>query len=165
MNCKHIQELIITDYVDGQGSEAVQKQVQAHLAACAECRAFEQAVRAKAVQPFSAAEHEQPPHQVWQNIKVAIQQAPVQPQPSWFERAWNVVRENVVVRRPAYALVPVMTLVLLVTLYFQSPYHRQALVSDYLGQKATFMVAMSGSVNGDLDNVASFNTAIEEYLY
>jgi anti-sigma factor RsiW len=165
MNCKHIQELIITDYVDGRASQAVQKQVRAHLAACGECRAFEQAVRAKAVQPFAAAEHEQPPHQVWQNIKVAIQQAPVQPQPSWLERIWFVVRENAALRRPAYALVPVMTLVLLVTLYFQSPYHKQALVQDYLGQKAVFMAAMGGSANGDLDNVASFNTAIEEYLY
>lgn len=165
MDCKHIQESIITDYIDGRASAALQMQVQDHLAQCAACRAFEQAVRSQAVQPFQTAGKQEPPHQLWQDIKVAIQQAPAQHKPALLERLYGVIRESVAAHRPAYALVPVMTLILMVTLYFQSPMYKQMLVKDYLGSQVSFMTAMAGSANGDLDDVAGFNSAIEEALF
>jgi anti-sigma factor RsiW len=165
MNCKKIQELIMTDHIDGEASSTVEDLIKAHLSGCADCRAFEQAVRQKTEMLFRNAGPVQPPAEVWQNIKEAIQEDPVQYAPSFLERLFDFMRENFSVRRPAYALATAFTVILAIGIFLQSPLRRQMLVKDYLSQESAFMVAMNGSLNGDLDKVADFDTTIEKYLF
>jgi anti-sigma factor RsiW len=165
MNCRKIQERIMTDYMDGEASAAIANQIKEHLAACAGCAAFEQRVRQKAVQPFKNVEPVQPPGEIWQRIQDAIKEEEPEYAPSFLERLFDFLRESFVVRRPAYALATAFTVILVTIVYLQSPFRQQMLVKDYLGNKSAFMVAMNKAPNGDLDKVADFNTAIEEYLF
>lgn len=68
MNCKRVRQAIITDYSDGEVSAAEEKEIKAHLAACAECRKFESSVLRSAVTPFSGARKEEVPPEIWDGI-------------------------------------------------------------------------------------------------
>jgi anti-sigma factor RsiW len=165
MNCKRIQELILTDYMDGEASGKVESMIKSHLSECAACRAFEESARVKSEMLFRDAGPVQPPADVWQNIKEAIREDRAAYSPSLIERLSGLLRESFAVRRPAYALATAFTLMLVIGIFLQSPLRRQMLVKDYLIQKSAFMVAMNEPVNGDLDKVADFDTAIEKYLF
>jgi predicted anti-sigma-YlaC factor YlaD len=165
MNCKRIKELILTDYIDGETSEPVESLVKAHLSDCADCRAYEQGVRQRSSMLFKNVGPEQPPAEVWQKIREAIKEDQTQYAPSFLERLFDLLRESFAVRRPAYALATVFTVILVIGIFLQSPLRKQMLVKDYLSQSSAFMVAMNGSLNGDLDKVTDFNTAIERYLF
>ena len=165
MDCKKIQELIMTDYLDREASATVTNQIKAHLAACADCAAFERTVLRTAVEPLKNIEPVQPPAQVWQRIQEAVKKEQPVYAVSFLDRLFDFLRESLIVRRPAYAFATVFTVILVTVVYFRSPFRQQMLVRDYLSQKSAFMVAMNKAPNGELDKVASFNTAIEEYLF
>lgn len=74
MNCERIQELILTDYADDRLPEDQKLQLEAHLAGCAHCREFAQAVTQKVLKPFSQVERLSPPESVWNKIKEEITQ-------------------------------------------------------------------------------------------
>jgi predicted anti-sigma-YlaC factor YlaD len=170
MNCKKIQELIITDYHDNETSGLLQRQVDEHVATCADCRAFEQAVRRNSDMLFKDLGQVQPPEAVWHKIRDSIneeqyQKAPAYVGPSLFERMLDFLRESFIVKRPAYALATVLSVILITVVFWRSPLRQQMLVKDYLSQKSAFMVAMNSAPNGEIDKVAEFNTAIEQYLF
>jgi predicted anti-sigma-YlaC factor YlaD len=165
MNCKRIQELIMTDYMDGEASGSVESRIKAHLSDCADCRAFEQSLCRKSEMLFKNAHPVQPPPEVWQKIKEAVREDQTQYAPSFLERLFDFLRESFAVRRPAYALATAFTVILVVGIFLQSPLRKQMIVKDYLSQSSAFMVAMNGPLNGDLDKVTDFNTAIEQYLF
>jgi predicted anti-sigma-YlaC factor YlaD len=165
MNCKRVKELIMTDYRDGEGSESVRKQIVSHLSACTDCRVYEQTVRQNADRLFKDLDPVQPPEAVWHNIREAVNEDRSQAAPSFLERVFDFVRESFVVRKPAYAFATVFTVILVTVFYWGSPVRQHMLVKDYLSQKSAFMVALNDAPNGELDKVANFNTAIEQYLF
>ncbi|MFA5099421.1 MAG: zf-HC2 domain-containing protein [Candidatus Omnitrophota bacterium] len=165
MNCKRIQEIIMTDYLDGEASLPLQDQIKEHIASCAQCRAFEQNVRRNAQHLFKDISPVQPPDAVWHRIKEAINEGQTRNAPSFLERFLDSLRESFIVRRPAYAFAAAFTIILMVVVFMGSPFRQQMLVKDYLSRKSAFMLAMNSAPNGELDNAANFNTAIEEYLF
>jgi anti-sigma factor RsiW len=165
MNCKRIQEIIITDYLDGEASLPVQGRIKAHITVCARCRAFEQDVRQNADMLSKSAGPVQPPDAVWQRIREVINEEQSQEAPSFLERLFDSLRESFSVRRPAYAFAAALTVILVTAVFWGSPLRQQMLVKDYLSQKSAFMVALNRATNGELDQVAEFNTAIEQYLF
>ena len=72
MNCKEIQDVILTDYWDGEMEESQRKSLQDHLSVCADCRAFEVSGRKAVFDPFVRAEKISPPDDLWQNINKKI---------------------------------------------------------------------------------------------
>ena len=165
MNCTNAQDLIITDYYDGRASELTQDQIKTHVLTCADCRAFEQAFRKNADMLFKNLGPEQPPAEVWERIHATIMQKRLLQEPSFIERLLVFLRESFIVRRPAYAIATAFTVILATVVFLGSPLRQQMLVKDYLSQKSAFMIAMNSASNGELDKVADFNTAIEQYLF
>jgi anti-sigma factor RsiW len=155
----------MTDYIDGEASGPVKDRIKAHLAVCADCAAFEQAVLKNTAAPFKDIERVQPPAEVWNKIREAIKQDQPVYAGSFLERMFDFLRESFFVRRPAYALATAFTVILVTVVYFKSPMRQQMLVNDYLSDRSAFLVAMNKAPNGDLDRAVSFNTAIEEYLF
>lgn len=72
MNCKDAQELILTDYLDGEAKRQAREAIEEHLAACAACREFHAVVSKVAKEPFVNAGRMTPPVTIWQNVKSAI---------------------------------------------------------------------------------------------
>jgi len=71
MNCKIIEELILTDYVDGKLRGEALQEVEAHIASCANCRKIAEKL-ALAEKAFKDIDREEPPPTVWHNIKAEI---------------------------------------------------------------------------------------------
>ena len=52
MNCKLVQELVLTDYSDGQLSAARMRKVDNHLMHCLACRTLFEKVRKNVIDPL-----------------------------------------------------------------------------------------------------------------
>ncbi len=65
MNCRTVQELLLTEYLDGEGPAGQRARVEAHLRVCDRCRAVEAAVRQRLVEPFNALGRVTVPESVW----------------------------------------------------------------------------------------------------
>jgi anti-sigma factor RsiW len=74
MKCKHIQELIFTDYSDGQLSERQTQRVEGHLARCGACRLLAQQVRQQLTDPLKVLPQLRPDEFSWQRLKSKIEQ-------------------------------------------------------------------------------------------
>jgi len=165
MNCKKVQELILTDYIDNEASEKVRDLIKAHIASCEACRVFEQAVRQRAGGVFRDTGPVEPPAEIWHRIQDALREERLQETPSYLERMLNAARESFFFRRPAYAFATALTVLLVIAAFGGVPLRRQMLVRDYLNQKTSFMIAMNDPANGETDRVVEFETAIERYLF
>ena len=103
MNCKKIQELLITDYLDDELDSGVLSRIEQHMANCIHCRQFEQGLQRVRV-PFKKAEQIKPPARVWEGIceKIVVRQR--LPQGSWFEYMIERLREFLLIhRQPVFA--------------------------------------------------------------
>jgi anti-sigma factor RsiW len=71
MKCSEVAELLKSDYLDGEVSPEISREVKAHLAECPECWKLEQEIAAgRGV--FQKTRRLVPPERVWQNIRSAI---------------------------------------------------------------------------------------------
>jgi hypothetical protein len=72
MECKKIQELLLTDYIDGEAGDALKNEVERHVNICHTCRQFKQSLLKIAIEPFRKAKESKPPDLAWNRIKEAI---------------------------------------------------------------------------------------------
>lgn len=109
MNCERIQELILTDYLDGVLENNVRKELEIHLANCPQCLDFAKVARKTAFESFERASKADPPEQVWARIEERIREnyAPSHIEaPSWLEN----LKSLFFLPRPALALAAVLVL-------------------------------------------------------
>ena len=76
MNCKHIKELVLSDYSDGQMLPRQARAVENHLMHCLSCRLLAQKVR-EDNGPLKHARLPGPDEFVWLRIKASLQQETV----------------------------------------------------------------------------------------
>lgn len=73
MNCKKIQELILTDYVDGEMDEGEKEVVLRHSANCVDCQNFMVTAKEMIHEPFRNVESINPDALLWYKIKQGIE--------------------------------------------------------------------------------------------
>ena len=105
MNCKKIQESIITDYIDGQMGDKQIRLVEQHLAHCHACQGYLDSIKNEAVNPFSNAAKIVPDEFLWTQIKRAIEQEQQQQAENSF--VFHIPR-------PAFAFATAATLVFMI---------------------------------------------------
>lgn len=164
MNCKEIQDLILTDYIDQELDLQEKKQVDQHLESCASCQALLSSVTKQACEPFDSTEKVCAPQSVWNEIKQAID---VQDQqPSFVDNLIVGAKDFFVVRRPVFALSTVFVVLLLVVSLVRMPASVNKDVSDvgniYLAETFAYLSG-TDSEEGDSDE-SDFGTDVEEYF-
>lgn len=160
MNCEHIQELILTDYLDGTLAESPKKQVEDHLARCPQCLEFSKAAKRTAFESFERMEKVQPPEHLWSRIEDAILEETnpvVIPMPSWFER----LRSLVALPRPAFALIAVLVLFLAAGTLNQFNIQKTAGGDSSMEYLVSLMSTATESSTSDSSD---FGTAVEQYF-
>ncbi len=92
MNCNDINQLVLTDYIDGELAPAKIKMIDAHIDDCAACRSQVEAVRQQS-DLLAQAQNIGVPHElVWNRIKIGIrEQRVVSPAPVFGFPAWRPV--------------------------------------------------------------------------
>lgn len=71
--CKVIQNLILTDYLDGEADAQLKARVDAHLASCQECRVFASFAEKRLAALFKQTIAEDVPADLWPAIKQRIE--------------------------------------------------------------------------------------------
>lgn len=116
MNCKTIQDLILTDYSDGRMPAQRRQELEAHLNICGHCRHLAKQAHKQAIAPFERTTPAVPDEFLWLQIKRKVQQeqsvesAPV--------GALELAGQFLSLRRWAIAAPLVAMLVVIPLLYF-----------------------------------------------
>ena len=171
MNCKKcikIQELLMTDYLDGELEQGVLQSIQQHMDNCIHCKQFEQKMQEIRV-PFNKmkkVKHVEPPARVWANIceKITVEQR--LQSGSLFEHWLEWLREFLFIRKPVFPVFPVfataaiaLAVVLFALIFIRMPEKTNGL-DDMLAEDIGVMTD-SFKENGTIDD---FGTSIEEYF-
>ena len=114
MNCKKIQEFIITDYIDGQMGDKQRGLIEQHLAHCHACKGFLNSIKKEVVNPFVNAPKDVPDEFLWDQIKQTIEEEGQQVEKSFIPDFWERLRPAVHIPRPAFALATIVTMIFMI---------------------------------------------------
>jgi anti-sigma factor RsiW len=155
MFCSKVKDLLTTDYLDGRLQEAQAEEVRAHLAHCPSCAKLEKELQAQRLL-FQQVIPEQPPQQVWENIRETIiaERLVREGRGSLLER----LKDRLWQPRPALALASAFAVILMVIIF----------AGNFISKKAPLPAAdntellATYDLNGD--SISGFGTSIEEYF-
>ena len=103
MLCRKIQELLKTDYLDGQVNEKQKQEIREHLLLCPKCRQLEQELQSQRLL-FQKAKQHDVPERVWHNIRNAIITEGLSEEKSSSEGFFTRLRNYLFAPKPAFVL-------------------------------------------------------------
>ncbi len=165
MNCKNVEELILTDYLDGQMDEGQKKQLEKHLASCVHCREYELAVRKTVIGPFDNSERVNPPAVIWHKIKEQIEEEQKEELTSPFADFIRSIKSLLYVPKPAFAVAMIVILLLVTVSVIKLPSKNQEIVkvdTENQVECITYLISVFDQDSANEDN--DFETSIEEYF-
>lgn len=155
MNCKKIQELLLTDYLDKEADVKIRVAIQRHLGECSACKDFEERLRLSAVSPFKNSVTPKVPPEIWLNIKDQI----LERQSSKLSLV-DVIRERLKIfslPRPALAYASAIAISLIIIGVFVKYNADRSQIRDYFSQQVEFYDTFSAEEeNGNSLVDASF---------
>jgi anti-sigma factor RsiW len=103
MLCRKIQELLKTDYLDGQANQKQMQDIQDHLALCAKCCQLEKELQSQRAL-FQKAKQQKVPERVWQNIRDAIIREGLNEEESLSAGVFTRLRSYLFAPKPVFVL-------------------------------------------------------------
>lgn len=162
MKCNQIQDLILTDYLDGQLDEKKGAIIEKHLTVCACCRELVDATRKGVLAPFSTVKGIEPPGFLWERIKDAIiteQQSNRYYQP-WVEK----VRKWVFLPRIA-VVAPIVTILILIGVMMPLKVTHQQNTQTKVQEQVAYLAFLTEETSTEvLSGSNGFGTLLEEYF-
>ncbi len=163
MECKKVQEWLITDHLDGELTPAESSSVRQHVEGCAACREFWEAVRGTLEEPFKGISELQPDPIVWQKIRGMIATEGARSE-GWIEKIGRAL-EPVLRPLPAFRFAFVAAMVLMVVVLVKWPLSRVDPAYTYVQEQMSFMGELQSGdpdlLNGDPD---VYETAFEDIM-
>lgn len=139
MNCKEVQDLILTDYIDGELDMEAFREVNRHIETCKACRVMTEAVIQTVVTPFKDLERVTPPEPVWHHIKDEISR---DHRKGLFRYVSEKLSPIFLLQRPIFA-VPAIAIALVVIVFItMSPDNHHGVVNHYLNEQIEFLAGM-----------------------
>lgn len=159
MQCHKVQEILITDGLDGEWSAAQRRKVEAHLAQCPECGAFARELQAAAAEPFMDMPRQDVPSDLLADIHRDVR-VRVQARRSVFENLieywWQTVSA-----RPVLAFVPAAVVGLVVLVNVLEPFRvKTQIAAQDLSEDSYLMYLASYAEDGNGSD--GYGTVIEE---
>lgn len=160
MNCKSIQNLLLTDYLDNELDARQQKILEEHLVGCRACQELALTVKQTVQKPFDHAERPEPPARLWKNIESKIKKQHSHP-------AIFAILENILERmrfpRPAFAFSTIGAILIMVFFMIKmSFYVQQRNYQQSAKQTIEEQIEYFANNNGIEDT--GFGTNTEEYF-
>ena len=166
MDCKRAQDLILTDYLDGQKMPVALKEgFQKHMALCPSCQAFKALAEKAVMSPFDGSIKEEVPQEVWQNIKAEILQ---QEESSW-RNVFNEFLEKlkiVLFPKPTLAFASAVSFLLVIMLFMRvvpvgKSYDSAQIDSQGQMEYSTYLMEYAGTSQ---EVSEGYGTDIEEFF-
>lgn len=165
MNCNKIQNLIATDYIDGEIDIKTKTFIDTHLKSCERCKVFYANLTRIAVEPFKVITQSNPPKEIWSGVESAIRQNKEK------ENILIILKDNLqalfYIPKPAYVFATAMAVVLCVGVLAKIYIGKQELPQAHLYEEGEeFAYIINGAQGSELtsDTDIGFDTAIEKYF-
>jgi len=153
MKCERIQELLLTDHMDGELSDALRRQVNEHVRSCAACGEFARAAARISASPLKAAGKEEPPSYIWHRVKERIashegSRAGIMQDIAEFIR--RVLAPLMRIPRPA--IVFAAAAMVIIAIFVARPILRDRAADAYLNEQMSFMAGLGTEESNGSDN-------------
>lgn len=162
MECKKVQDRLLTDYLDKELGAGENSGIESHLSGCAHCREFLTAVQKSAVVPFKEAREMQPDSAVWQRIQERIE-AERERSRGGFWKWIDILAARFPLPVPLMRTAFVTALILVAVVLAQWPSGHVDPAYAYVDEQMTFMAELGAGdadlMNGDL---AEYDAVFEE---
>ena len=160
MQCKKIQELLKTDYLDGEVNPQEEQFIKEHLKQCPGCSRLEKELQAQRML-FQGAARKQVPERVWHNIRDAIVAQRLNLRKSLSPGILERLKGLIFTRRPVFALATSFSVLILLAVVTATFIQGKVSLSK---QNAAESIA-GYSLNGENGYVLyDLGTSIEEYF-
>lgn len=152
MECKKIQQWLLTDYLDHELDPGRSRELEEHLKVCQSCREFLGMVRKTVLMSLQKTEI-QPDPMVWQKIteKIRIEKEYSR---GWFEKLLGQWLPVLRISQPAFRLAFVIGLVVVVVALTSWPMHYPNAAYTYLEEQMGFLNELQAGnldlFNGDM---------------
>ncbi len=166
MNCKNVEDLILTDYLDGQMDEEQKKLIEKHLASCVHCREYVLTARKTVIAPFDNSERVNPPAVLWHKIREQIDEEE-QPEAltSPFADFIHSIKSLLYMPKPAFAVAMIVILLLVTVSVVKLPSKNQEIVKvDTENQVECITYLISVFDQDSMSEDDNFEDPIEEYF-
>jgi len=164
MNCREIQDIILTDYIDGRLDQKRKCFIDEHLEHCHQCKEFFFTVQERLVMPFSQAEKQKVPAVIWDRVKEAIEAGQEQPRVSLIDEILERLRQIVAMPKPVFAFASVVTLVLMIGILPQFLMSNPAVKIDAVGQVESLSLLTGTGGEVPASESVDLGTPIEKYF-
>ena len=165
MKCDKVQELILTDYLDGQVNKEQKTNIEKHLASCVLCKKYELAARETVITPFNNTEKLSPPTATWDKVKNQIERERRQERTNPFADLIRGIKSVFYIPRPAFAVATVAIILITIATVIILPSDKQKIVKLSTEDQIECMTYLLGVFNKEsTDDNNDFGTSVEEYF-
>jgi predicted anti-sigma-YlaC factor YlaD len=109
MNCRKVQSIIITDYLDAELDEKSRATIEQHLAGCPACRSYKQRLLTRVAEPLRQAARMEPPAELWLQIRNDLDRVTA-------DNEEIDIRDSLIVFRPQWMNAALVIIMLLCTM-------------------------------------------------
>ncbi|MFA4933886.1 MAG: zf-HC2 domain-containing protein [Candidatus Omnitrophota bacterium] len=159
MRCKQIQELLKSDYLDGEATQREQVYIKEHLTHCQECRTFEKELEAQRM--LFQKTRQQVPEGLWKNIQDSIVTERLDREN---KISWGIFKGLKVLLfppRPAFVFSSVLTGVIFVIIFAGSIIQKK----QYFSIENSAEILSGYSLNSESEVLLTdLGTSVEEYF-
>jgi len=160
MNCKNIQELIITDYIDSQLSKKTRQKVEEHLKTCKNCKKFEKILLKSAIQPFKKVKKHIPPEKIW----IEIQKLLVKEKKYIFNIS-HKFKNFLQIKKLAFTTATVAALFITIFIFINLTLNNTQEINSYLQEQGEFLSKLKSGEKNFYQDEYFLNTSIEKFLF
>jgi anti-sigma factor RsiW len=161
IQCKKIQELLQTDYLDQETDQQEERFITEHLKQCSACSQLEKKLQAQRLL-FQGVKRQPVPERIWSNISDAIITERLKPQKGFISGILERLRGLIFLPRPAMVLATSLFSVIIIFAFFANvAIQKQVLLSKQNTAEGIAGYSLN-SKNGYV--LYDLGTSIEEYF-
>jgi len=167
MNCRKIQEIILTDYIDGQLDDKRKGAIEEHLAHCHHCQELAGIAREGVLKPFINVKKQEVPAIIWDQVReeiVARQERKVVTGTTFLINLLEKIVPVTTFPRPVFALASIATLMLMIGILPQLMMNNPTVKIDEVGQVEYLSLLTDTSGDVPAGESADLGTPIEKYF-
>ena len=163
MNCKKVQEFILTGYSDGEIAPDFARQIDGHLKVCLKCRKFKENVEKTALSPFRNAQRLTPPDALWGKVRAAIVHEQAKDTDNIFSGLRDLLHTILIIRKPAFAFAAAVVIVFAGALFMKMRLGNDN-IAGYLESQVDFMAYLDTDIPSNSMDYMNLDAEIENTL-
>ena len=162
MNCKKAQELMLTDYLDGEMNEKRKAFLEGHLKSCQKCKEFSLIAKKVGTELFLGAERANVPEYLWRRVRETVL-AEGKKRRAFTATLLGKLKAILYMPKPALAIITVV--ILLIAIGTVTKINNNAAINAVsLSQAEYFDYLTTDAVDSPMNGSGSFGTPIEKYF-